>query len=157
MSLLLVPSANGIRQDWTPIVRQDSNGNQSAALGLTVNWARWGTLGNLVAATFRVTLTTSGTAARLIRVSLPVPAAALDGADLARLGDGYIYRSVPATKYEWTAQADTNIAGASNPPTEFTLLRPTDASALAQLGTAGITAQLVSGDWIMGRLLYEPA
>ena len=125
---------------WTPTVQQ------GVGVAVTVGHAVAYRSGRLIIASFRLSVTGSGTAGQGVGVSLPENAARTAGP----VGTGGVFDSSANLVYAGIAELN-----AVNNQLVFT------ASGVgvspSPLGAAGFTAGLASGDVISGLLVYEAA
>lgn len=137
---LYLTRTGGAWNTWTPTI------TQSAAVGATVQHATWLRAGRLIIASFRVSITGTGTASNQVSFNPPV--------NCARTGDivgsGLIYDTSAGLSYSGTFSMDSAAnrviiaaAGVGVSPSPF--------------GVAGFTAALASGDVVTGFMTYEAA
>ena len=125
---------------WTPTVQQ------GVGVTVTVNHAVAYRSGRLIIASFRLTVTGSGTAGQGVGVSLPENAARTSG----NVGYGGIFDTSATLSY--TGIADLNSVN------NQIVYSPTGLGvAPSVLGSAHFTAGLASGDIVTGNLIYEAA
>lgn len=130
----------GAWSTWTPTVQQ------GVGVSVTVGHATWGRWGRLIIASFRLSVTSAGTAGQGVGVSLPVNAARTAGP----VGTGGVFDSSVNLVYAGIAELN-----AVNNQLVFTAAGV--GVSPSPLGVAGFTAGLASGDVISGVLTYEAA
>lgn len=129
----------GAWTDFTPTL------TQSATVTKTVTYARYVQVGRLVVAQIRLSVTGAGTAANTVVFGLPVAASANNGRPW---GSGEIFDTSSGLLYHGVviSLSTTTVA-----------IRSTTATAAGNLGSAGFTAALASGDDIGYSVMYESA
>lgn len=132
----------GAWTSWTPVV------TQSATPTLTATGSRYMRIGRLIIATVNCAITSAGTAANDVVISLPVAAAG--AATTFLTGTCMIEDTSAAARYVGT--------GVMVSATTFKLV-PTAASVGTALflGSNTFTAALANGDFIYGTVMYEAA
>ena len=125
---------------WTPTVQQ------GAAVTVTVGHATYFRAGRLIIASYRLSVTSSGTAGQGVGVSLPANAARTSGP----IGSGGVFDSSANLVYAGIAELN-----AVNNQLVFTATGV--GVSPSPLGVAGFTAAVASGDVISGTLMYEAA
>lgn len=133
---------HGTLTAWAPAVVQGVTPTVAVGLGV------YQRIGRRVEAWFVVTLTSSGTAANLVTVTLPVAAAAAWAADYIIVGEGDV---VDQSLQRWPSQ----LTIASTTTMKFKAHALTNAPPTFVGLAGGTTAALVSGDIISGHISYE--
>jgi hypothetical protein len=128
----------GAPLSWTPVVVQ------GATPSLTVTTAAYTRTGRWVQCNFLVTITSAGTAATDVTVSLPVTAAA----GTTGYGNGFLNDASPAAEYP----AITKLVS-----TTTMKLRYSGSASAGFLGSSAFTAALANGDTVEGSLTYIAA
>ena len=126
---------------WTPAV------TQGATPTLTATGSAYCRFGRLVIARINVAITSSGTAANDVVISLPVSAAG--GSTTYLTGTVVIEDGSASTRYVGT--------GLMTAATTFKLIPGTSAGTTLFLGSSTFTAALTTGDFIYGTIMYEAA
>jgi hypothetical protein len=125
---------------WTPVVKQ------TGTLTLSTNNSRYQQIGKTVIAYCQVVLSSSGTAASNIQISIPV---ACKQTGVGGAGTGFFYDASSFNDYPFTTYFDTS---------STFLLKPTNAiGAGLWLGSSQFTAAATTSDQITFTLVYEAA
>ena len=135
-----VGPVHGAPTSWTPVV------TQGATPSLTVTWATYSRVGRQITVNLQVAITSAGTAAADVTVSLPVTAA---GGSVGHGVGGVIDTSA---SLEYPALVEL----ASTTTIKF---RPANSTAVhgSYLGASGFTAALASGDTVYSSFSYVAA
>lgn len=130
----------GAWNSYTPVVVQ------GVTPTLTVNSARWHRTGRLITCQVILTITSAGTAANSITITLPVPAITLSLYSV--LGYGGIFDASATMSYggpvRWATTTTVTIQNGAFPVDGI-------------LGSSGFTAALANGDLISFTCQYEAA
>ncbi len=129
----------GAWTSWTPVVTQSNTPT------ITNTRSRYARAGRLIHFSIILTVTSAGTAANAILVSLPVTAAS---SSFVGMGTGYLFDASSSTYYPFFMAAASTTTFGLNRMQETTT--PT-------LGVSGFSAALANGDLIRCHGFYESA
>jgi hypothetical protein len=129
----------GAWTSWTPVVTQSNTPT------LSNTRSRYGRAGRFIYGDAIVTLSSAGTAANAVVITVPVQMSSTNNNSV--IGEGWITDTSAGFNYYGIL--------ARNTATTCVFIRRTDGAAAAALGASGFTAALASGDIITMQFKYE--